>query len=135
MVFYFASLLLVATFLPTLFRSLTGEVDLAETRFALDQSIGTFKLGIALWVMGLPLFWVVQKVTQWLIHLQHNNWSNVGRWQAVRLFTIACFMVLPLYSALALFLLFPTMGILQSILFPSGAVIVAFLVAYSRGGR
>jgi len=133
--FSFLSLLLVASMLPVLSKGLAGQVDLAETRIPLDYSIGTFKLGLVGWVVGLPLFWLVQNITQRLIELQHSHWSDVSRRQVVRLFTISCFLVLPFHSALVVFLLFPSMGIVQSIVYPLGVVLVAFLVAYSRRGR
>ncbi len=135
MVFWFLALLLVATLLPMLMKSLTGEIDLATTRLAIKRSIETFKLGFFVWLLGLPVFWIVQKFTQWLIQLQHNNWSDVGRWQTVRLFTISCFVVLPFYSAIVLFLLFPSLGIVQSIAYPLSLVAIMLLFASARRRR
>ncbi|TCZ76922.1 hypothetical protein [Lysobacter sp. N42] len=118
----FVALLAVAALLPMLARRLTGHIDLSETRLTLPNVVGTFRLGFAAWALGLPLFWVVQRVTQALIQIQHENWSDVLPRQAARLFTISCFIVLPFYSAAVVFLLFPSLGIVDSLLYPIGKV-------------
>ncbi|MGX8882116.1 hypothetical protein ACWWD9_02765 [Methylovorus sp. SPW-M1] len=126
-------LLGIATLLPLLIKSMNGVIDLEQTRISASHSVSTLHLAFTLFTFFvLPSFYIVQKITQYLVTYIHNGWSDVDRQRVVRLFIGCCFVWLPIYAGGLCYWLFPKLSLAQSFGYPIGGVAAMFLYALSR---
>lgn len=126
-------LICVATILPILLKGINGSIDFEDTRTSLPYRIGIFPFALSLiTIFYFPSFYIIQKITQYVVGYVHHEWSDVDRSRAVRFFIGCCFIWLPIYDGVLLYWLFPTLSVGEAIGYPIGAVIAVFLCVMSR---
>ena len=127
-----AVLLGAATLFPLFFKGVNGELLLTETRTPLPYAISTSPLAFVLIVLFyLPSFYIVQKLTQYLVTYVHNEWSDVDRARAVRFFIGCCFVWSSIYAGALFYWLYPKLTIWESFGYPIGGVAAMFAYAWS----
>lgn len=126
-------LLGAATLLPLLLKGLSGMLVLEETRTPLPYELNVYPLALLLVVLlYLPSFYLVQKLTQYVVNYVHSEWSDVDRWRGVRFFIGCCFIWLPIYAGILCYWLFPKLSLGEALGYPIGGVIAMFVRALSR---
>ena len=126
-------LLGAATLLPLLLKGLSEMLVLEETRTPLPYELNVYPLALLLVVLlYLPSFYLVQKLTQYVVNYVHSEWSDVDRWRGVRFFIGCCFIWLPIYAGILCYWLFPKLSLGEALGYPIGGVIAMFVCALSR---
>jgi hypothetical protein len=126
-------LLGAATLLPLLLKGLSGMLVLEETRTPLPYELNVYPLALLLVVLlYLPSFYLVQKLTQYVVNYVQSEWSDVDRWRGVRFFIGCCFIWLPIYAGILCYWLFPKLSLGEALGYPIGGVIAMFVYALSR---
>ena len=105
-------LLGAATLLPLIFKGMNGMLLLGDTRTQLPYELDVYPLALLLIVLlYLPSFYLVQKLTQYVVNYVHSEWSDVDRWRGVRFFIGCCFIWLPIYTGILCYWLFPRLSL------------------------
>lgn len=133
--FNLVALLGAATLLPLMLKTMEspGTLLLSATRLDIQLEVSPWGMAAALVILfALPSLYAVQWITERVVVYVHNEWSDVDRWRAVRIFIGCCFLWLPLYSGLLAFLLFPQLTLIQAVGYPYALVAVLFTFALPR---
>jgi hypothetical protein len=126
-------LLGAATLLPLLLKGMNGMLLLEGTRTPLPYELNVYPLALLLVaLLYLPSFYLVQKLTQYVVNYVHSDWSDVDRWRGVRFFIGCCFVWLPVYAGILCYWLFPKLSLGEAFGYPIGGVIAMFVYALSR---